>query len=186
MWINTERNFTTHADEKEWFQQELWPKENVKILRAVRMGGAVYMACRIETTNDVYASVVLFKRKASHQYSYRVLTEFDKPNHFDAPKQILDVLTPLAKMDRSQEAIDAARTWRDWAYERYIHRKSIRKLQVGDVVKTEKVMTFKKNNVESQEFVVNTLRPLTFKVGETVVYLPKMVLLRSRIVGETA
>lgn len=186
MWTTTERDFTKFADEKAWFQQELWPNENIKIIRAVRMGEAVYMACRIESTNDVYAAIALFKRKSDKRYSYRLLTEFDGPSQLDAPKQVLDILTPLAKMDRSVEAIQLAQAWRGRAHERYLHRKSIRNLRVGDVIRTEKVMTFKRTSVEAQEFVVNTLRPLTFKAGETVVYLPKMVLLRSRIVGETA
>jgi hypothetical protein len=132
---------------REFFSQG-W--DSVEILADSTINNVWYAAVRVKETGQVFAAVYLISRapRSYYNFGYKSQSEDMGPNAAEAPKKILDLLSPTDN--------EYALEWRKRCQENLAKKAAAPKagdIKVGDIVRLHTALHFT-NGMEIQEFTV--------------------------------
>lgn len=106
--------------------------KSVKVLCARQSGGTIYMACESKDSETGYSNVfgvvalTQMRSKESFNFGYKLMDETMGPCYYDAPKSILDLLSPTDD--------EVALKWREACRARY--KKSLEYCRITGQMRT--------------------------------------------------
>lgn len=129
--------------------------KDVVIASAMHGRNEYYAACRSKKTGEVFGMVVILDRKKG-EFGWKTMSEDMGPYYSNCPLNILGMLTPTDST--------YANEWRERCRNNATFKKSVKKLQHGDVVKFNTPLSFGPYGKEDRFTVCKTGRTVRFQM----------------------